>query len=93
MSDVNAVHPSRVQQISRGCFYIEIDGKWHQYSETAEVINGVTGEFKPPQWIIDHREKQTNSASWTVDEDTANRVKEQAYQILIAYNSMARSES
>lgn len=61
MIDENAVHPMRIQHISRGLFYIEIDGKWHQYSETAEIIKGVRGGFKPPQWVIDHRERQQNN--------------------------------
>ena len=54
----DSIGPFDVQHVSRGLFAIEIDGKWHQYSETAEVIKGVTGEFKPPQWVLDHQEKQ-----------------------------------
>ena len=63
MSNEATVNPMHVQHVSRGLFYIEIDGKWHQYSETAEVIKGVTGELKPPQWVIDHKEKQKNQAN------------------------------
>lgn len=58
MNNETAVHPMHIQHISRGLFYIEIDGKWHQYSEIAEIIKGVQGEFKPPQWVINHRERQ-----------------------------------
>lgn len=53
-------HPFDVQHISRGCFAIEIDGEWHQYSETAEIVKGVQVSFRPPQWVIDHKEKQAN---------------------------------
>ena len=53
-------NPFSVQHISRGLFAIEIEGEWHQYSEVAEVVNGVQGEFKPPQWVIDHKEKQVS---------------------------------